>query len=115
MKIYHNPRCGKSREALALLRQNGIEPEVVEYLKTPLNAAQLERLGVLLNLEPQAMLRTDESLFKEKYKSLRLHPHEWLQVMSENPILIQRPIVAREHAAIIARPPELVLDFLKKK
>lgn len=114
MKIYHNPRCGKSRAALALLRQNGVEPEVVEYLKKPLTAPELEHLAVLLHINPVDMLRKGEPLFKEKFKTFKFQPHEWCMVMAENPILMERPIVVRGHAAIIARPPERVLELLEK-
>jgi arsenate reductase (glutaredoxin) len=112
VKIYHNPRCAKSREALAILRKKGLEPVVVEYLKTPPTIAELEHLAMLLHITPEAMLRKGEDLFKEKYRNLRLHPHEWIKVMAENPVLIERPIVVKGHRAIIARPPELLLDFL---
>lgn len=111
MKIYHNPRCSKSRETLRIIREHGIEPEVIEYLKTPPTKAELEQLLVKLHLSVKDLLRTDEKLFKEKYKGLNFTDEEWIMVMVENPQLIQRPVVVKNNKAVIARPPENVKDL----
>lgn len=112
--IYHNPRCAKSREALELLRAAGIEPDIVEYLKTPPDAATLDALCRKLGLEPQALVRFKEPLAKE----LGLGPQdvrpraEWLRLLAQNPLLIERPIVVRGARARLGRPPEAVRELL---
>ena len=112
IKIYHNPRCSKSREALAILEENGCKVNVVEYLKTPPDYNEIKDLLVRLNLKPQQIIRTGESLFKEKYKNKNFGDEEWIKILSENPILIERPIIVRKNKAIIGRPPQLVVDLL---
>lgn len=111
MKIYHNPRCSKSREALKLIRENGVEPEVVFYLKDAPSVSELKDILVKLHLNPGDIIRKEERLYKEKYKNMNFSDEEWLQVMSENPELIQRPLVIENNKAIICRPPENVLEF----
>jgi arsenate reductase (glutaredoxin) len=110
--IYHNPRCSKSRETLSILRENGIEPVVVEYLKNPPTKAALEMVLMKLHIKPVDLIRKSENLFKEKYKKLVLSDEEWIQVMLDNPVLIERPIVIRGNKAIIGRPPEGVLTLI---
>lgn len=111
--IYHNPRCSKSRMTLQLLRAQGIEPTVIEYLDAPPDQAGLERILALLSLEPRQLMRRNETV----YKALELDnpelDHEHLvQAMVENPILIERPIVVAGDQARIGRPPERVLEIL---
>jgi len=106
--IYHNPRCGKSRTALALLRERGVEPEVVEYLKTPPDAPTLACLLAALGLPAEQLLRTGESVFKEKYKGRTLDEAGWIAAMVADPILIERPIVVRGDRAVVGRPPERI-------
>ena len=110
--IYHNPRCSKSREALALLKENGITPKVVEYLKDVPTRKELELLVMQLGLPASELVRKNEALFKEKYKSLQLNEHEWIRVMHENPQLIERPVVVKGHTAVIGRPVDNVKDLL---
>ena len=114
VRIYHNPKCTKSRETLALLRDNGIEPEIVEYLKTPPTAADVEDLIGKLKVEPHAILRTKE----EPYKRLKLSPKSSqaavAKAIAEEPILLERPIVIAGKRAAIGRPPENVLQILPK-
>jgi len=112
MKIYHNPRCGKSRKTLALLEENGQRPEIILYLKKPPSAEELESVLNLLNFEPYDLIRTGESLYKEKFKGQNYAREEWLKIMVENPILIERPIVVHGDKAIIGRPPENVLSLI---
>lgn len=109
--IYHNPRCSKSRAALALLRENGIEPEVIEYLKTPPSAAKLRELVAMLGIKPDELVRTGEDLFKEKFKGRTLTDAQWIEALAENPILIERPIVVRADRAVLGRPPEKALEL----
>lgn len=111
--IYHNPRCSKSRETLALLKSRGVEPQVVEYLKTPPDAATLDRLLGLLGLEPRQLMRRKEP----PYAALGLDDPaksraELIAAMVANPVLIERPIVVKDGKAALGRPPEKVLEIL---
>jgi len=110
--IYHNPRCSKSREALALLKDNGITPKVVEYLKDVPTRKELELLVMELGIPASELVRKGEALYKEKYKGLNLNEHEWIRVMHENPKLIERPVVVKGHKAVIGRPMENVKNML---
>ena len=115
VKIYHNPRCSKSRETLSLLQSNGIEPDVVLYLETPPDADTIKALLQMLGMgSARELMRQKEEL----YKSLNLadsHLSEaaLIQAMVENPKLIERPIVVANGKARIGRPPEQVLDIVK--
>ncbi len=115
VKIYHNPRCSKSRETLSLLQSNGIEPDVVLYLETPPDADAIKALLQMLGMgSARELMRQKEEL----YKSLNLadsHLSEaaLIQAMVENPKLIERPIVVANGKARIGRPPEQVLDIVK--
>jgi len=111
--IYHNPRCGKSREALALLRGQGIEPVIVEYLDTPPDAAALKKLLTTLKLKPRDLLRTKE----KGYKALGLDDPDLsdgdlIKAMVEHPLLIERPIVVAGGKAVLGRPPKKVLGII---
>lgn len=110
--IYHNPRCSKSRQALALLQERGAEPEVLEYLKTPPTKAELKALLAKLGLKPEQVVRTGEELYKQKYRGRALTDDQWLDALAENPILLERPIVVRGSRAVLGRPPEKVLEVL---
>lgn len=111
--IYHNPRCSKSRQTLALLQERGLEPEIVRYLETPPDAATLRALLKMLGLAPRALMRRKEA----PYKDLRLADESLTEArliaaMVANPVLIERPIVTANGKAAIGRPPELVLSIL---
>ncbi len=112
--IYHNTRCSKSRCALDLLKEHGIEPEVVEYLKDAPSVEDLTKLVAKLGIPAEQLVRKSEALFKEKYKGLQLNEHEWIRVMHENPQLIERPIVVKGHTAVIGRPIENVQELIDK-
>ncbi|WP_345157526.1 arsenate reductase (glutaredoxin) [Pontibacter saemangeumensis] len=112
LTIYHNNRCSKSRQALELLQRSGQEVEVVEYLKKPPTAAQLKAVLQKLNMKPEQLLRKGEALYKESFKDKTLTDEEWLKVMVENPVLIERPIVLKGEKAVLGRPPEKVLELL---
>ncbi len=112
MKIYHNPRCRKSRETLELLRKHGIEPEIVEYLKTPPTKEELRDILRKLGMKPQDIVRKGEAIYKEQYKGKELSDEEWLDVLVQHPRLIERPIVVDGERAVIGRPPENVLNIL---
>ena len=110
--IYHNPRCSKSRQALAILTEGGATPEVVEYLTAPLDAPSLVALRDKMGLETRAMMRTGESLYKELNLKQETDAAKLVQAMAEHPILMQRPVVVSGDKALIARPPELAEQFL---
>lgn len=109
--IYHNPRCSKSREALALLNDKNLEVEVIEYLKDKPTVKQLKELINLLGIKPIQLIRTKEDVFKP-YKNKQLTEDEYITLMTEFPILIERPIVVKGNKAVIGRPPQMVLDIL---
>jgi arsenate reductase len=110
--IWHNPRCSKSRGALALLREHGVDPAVVRYLEEAPSRAELERvLGLLGTDDPRVIVRTDEA----RYRELGLAGADrdaLLDALAANPILIERPIVLAGERAVVGRPPEKVLDLL---
>ncbi len=111
--IYHNPRCSTSRRALALLRSRGIEPEIVEYLKTPPSAVELTRILALLGKGPREILRRKEPAFAaEGLDDAGLTDAEVVAAMVRSPVLIERPIVVAGERAALGRPPEAVLGIL---
>ena len=114
IEIYHNPRCSKSRQALQLLRDQGIEPEIVEYLKTPPDRQTLERILSLLGMEPRDLMRKKGKEYKEAgLDDPGLTREQLIDAMIEHPRLIERPIVVKERTkAALGRPPEQVLDIV---
>ena len=111
--IYHNPRCSKSRQTLQLLREQGVEPEIVEYLKTPPDEATLARILGQLGISAHELTRTGESLYKELgLDEASPNDAQMLRLLVENPKLIERPIVVTPQSAAIGRPPENVLKLL---
>ena len=111
--IYHNPRCSKSRATLALLNDNGVEPEIIEYLKVPLDKENLSKIIQALDCSAREIMRTGESIYKDlDLKNKDLDNDALLQIIVENPILLERPIVVSNNRAAIGRPPESVLDIL---
>jgi len=111
--IYHNPRCSKSRETLALMAEKGIKPKVVEYLKSPPSAAELARILKKLGLNPCDILRQSEPLYRElNLRHKELSDDALIALMAENPILIERPIVVTPDRAALGRPPAKVLEIL---
>lgn len=111
--IYHNPRCSKSRQTLQLLRENGVEPEIIEYLKEPPSVSVLKDILVKLELTALDIIRRDEKVFEEQHTDPdKLSNDELLAFMVKNPIVIQRPIVVRGTKAVLGRPPEKVITLL---
>ena len=113
MRLYYNPRCSKSRQALGLLQERGITPNIVEYLNTPLSEGDIKSLAALLGVEndPRAMMRTKE----DDYKANNLkeaNTDALFKAMANFPKLIERPIVVNGNKATIARPPEKALDVI---
>lgn len=112
--IYHNARCSKSRATLAILEQQNLEIEEIFYLETPPSKETLAALCVMMNIKPFEIVRTGEALFKELGLSKQdlKSDDEWLTILSDNPRLIERPIVQIGDRAIIGRPPENVLTII---
>ncbi|MBA3970573.1 MAG: arsenate reductase (glutaredoxin) [Bacteroidetes bacterium] len=114
VKLYHNTRCSKSRDVCTILEKKKVKTEVIEYLKTPLTQKELKDLLKMLNMKASELVRKGEPLFKEKYQGKKLTEVQWIKALIENPILIERPIIVKDDKAIIGRPPEKVIEFLKK-
>ncbi|HEY9169938.1 MAG TPA: arsenate reductase (glutaredoxin) [Lutibacter sp.] len=112
MKIYHNPRCGKSREGLAILQASKLSFEIINYLETTLSTAELTEIIKLLGISPIDLIRKNESIWKENYKGKNLSDAEIIKAMVKNPKLIERPIVINKGKAIVGRPPELIKSIL---
>lgn len=113
VKIYHNPRCSKSRQTLELLQAQGIEPEIIEYLKTPPSTAELNDILEKLDMEPRELMRKKEAEYKAAgLDDESLSRQALINGMVNNPILIERPIVIANGKAAIGRPPEDVLAIL---
>jgi len=112
MKIYHNPRCSKSRQTLTLIQERGKEIEIIEYLKNPLTFEDLELILVKLSISPIELVRNKEEIWKGNNKGKTLMDDEIIQAMVDNPKIIERPIVINGMKAIIGRPPENVLKIM---
>ncbi len=113
VELWHNPRCGTSRNALSLLRERGVEPTIVEYLKTPPSAARLEKVLKMLGLEPRELMRKKEAQYRELgLDDPKKTKKELVKAMVEHPILIERPIAIRGERAALGRPAEKVLEIL---
>ena len=111
--IYHNPRCSKSRQTLALLNNRGLSPRIVHYLDAPPSPATLKRLLAMLNMRPRQLLRTNEPQYGELHlEDPALTDDELIAAMTSHPVLIERPIVEANGQAAIGRPPESVLAIL---
>ncbi|MBT7951983.1 MAG: arsenate reductase (glutaredoxin) [Gammaproteobacteria bacterium] len=111
--IYHNPRCSKSRQTLQLLDEQGIEPNIIEYLNTPLSADELKQTLDSLGIRPRDLMRKGEAVYKETgLDDESLSDDQLIAAMLANPILIERPIVLANGKARIGRPPESVLEIL---
>ena len=111
--IYHNPKCSKSRQTLELLQSRGIEPEIIEYLKTPPGKSKLKEILKMLGMEPGELMRRHEDEYKKaKLDNPKLSKDDLIAAMIKYPILIERPIVIANGKAAIGRPPEKVLEIL---
>lgn len=113
IKIYHNPRCSKSRQTLALIEESGNQPQVIEYLKSPPTAEELDSILKKLNREPQELMRKGEKIYRElNLAEQEMSREEAIAVMVEHPKLIERPIVIKGRKAVLGRPPENVNELL---
>lgn len=111
MRIYHNPRCTKSRQALNLLTESGKSPEIIEYLKTPISESELKSVIDKLGIEPIELVRKGEAIYKEEFKSKDPSTVDWIKAMIDHPKLMERPIVVSGDKAVIGRPPGNVLQL----
>ena len=112
MKIYHNPRCTKSRQTLALLQENGVETEGILYLENIPTANDLKDLLSKLGISPMQLIRKGEAIWKENYKGKELSDAQIIDAMIAHPKLIERPIVVKDNKAVLGRPPENALELL---
>lgn len=112
MKIYHNARCSKSRQGLALLQDSNKDFEIIEYLKTPLSEKELTDIIDKLQIKPIELVRKNEAIWKEKYKGKNLSNKQIINAMVENPKLIERPIVVNGDLAVIGRPLDKIVSII---
>jgi len=108
MKIYHNPRCRKSRETLEILTQKGIEPEIILYLENTISEEELNKILKKLKVSASDIIRKGEAIYKEKFKGKKMTEGQWIKAMIKYPKLMERPIVVKGNRAVIGRPPENV-------
>lgn len=113
LKIYHNPRCRKSREALQYLEETKQSFDIINYIDKRLSKAEIEQLLNELSYQPEELIRKNEAIWKEQFKGKDLSVDELVSSLSENPKLIERPIISNGKSAVIARPLEKLIDFLK--
>ena len=112
MKIYNNPACSKCANVLALIQEKNITPEIINYLENPPTAEELKDIIKILGVSPIDIIRKGETVFQEKYAGKTLSEEEWIEAMTEHPILIERPIIIHGNKAVIGRPPVRVLEVL---
>ena len=110
--LYHNNRCAKSRQALKILQNSGLKFETIEYLKKPLTEKEIKNLLKLLQLNAENIIRKGELLYKEKFATTNISENEWIKILANNPVLIERPILVKGNKAILARAPEKILELL---
>lgn len=112
IKIYHNPKCKKSREGLKYLQDRGIKTDIVNYINDGISEDELKDIIKKLNLKPSDIVRRQEDMYKKELKGKNFTDIEWIRILTENPRLIQRPIVVAKYKAVIAQPPEKVEELL---
>ncbi len=112
IKIYHNPRCRKSREGLAILRDANLDVEIIKYLDTPPSEKEIKDILSKLGLKPIELVRTKEAIWKEKFKGKDLSDAAIIKAMHTYPKLIERPIVISDDKAALGRPPEAIKDII---
>ena len=112
MKIYHNPRCSKSRETLSIIQEAGKKVEIINYLDTPPSDQELKAILSKLGIPAEQLLRKNELVYKEQFSDKSFSEDEWIKTMVKHPKLIERPIVIDGQKAVIGRPPEKVLALL---
>lgn len=113
IKIYHNPRCSKSRDGLNILAESGEDFQIVKYLDIPMEKEEIKEVLSLLGISAEELIRKNEKVWKDNYKDKKFSEDELLEVMQEHPKLIERPIVVSGEKAVIGRPPEKIKDLIK--
>ncbi len=112
MKIFHNPRCSKSRQGLAILKDAKVDFEIVEYLKIPPSEKEIKDILSKLKMEPIDLVRKNELIWKTNYRGKNLSNDQIIKAMAENPKLIERPIVIHDDKAVLGRPPENISSLI---
>ncbi|MEI7981039.1 MAG: ArsC/Spx/MgsR family protein [Bacteroidota bacterium] len=112
LKIYHNPRCKKSRAGVLYLQEHAKDFEIIEYMRKPLTEKELEILLIKLNKKPLEIVRIQEEYYKQKLKGKNFEDHEWIKILIQNPNLMQRPIVETLYKAVIGDPAENIAPLL---
>ncbi len=112
VQIFHNPKCSTSRKVLLALQEAGVEPQVIEYLKTPPSETQLKEILRIGNLKPQDILRKRDKVFKEKFADKSLSDAQWIKAISEHPSILERPLCVSEDHAAICRPIDRWKEFV---
>jgi polyphosphate kinase len=112
MKIYHNPRCSKSREGLKYLEEKGFEVEIIDYMKNGITTVEIKEFLTKSGLKVTDIIRTNEDIYKTEFKGKELSTEEWIQILVENPKLIQRPLVIKGSHAVLARPSEEMMKLM---
>jgi arsenate reductase len=112
IQILHNPRCSKSRSVLKFLIEKGLEVEEIRYLYQPLTTEEIRNILKKLNIKPLDWVRKNEALFKTQFKDKQLSNNQWIEILANNPRLIERPVVINGDKAVIGRPLEKVLDII---
>lgn len=110
--IYHNNRCSKSRGACDILQSHGIEAEVIEYMKTPPTEKDIGDILKKLGMKASEIVRKGEEVYKTRYAGKEFSENEWIRILAENPVLIERPIIINGNKAVIGRPVEKVLEII---
>lgn len=112
IQMLHNPRCTKSRQALAILTESGENPQIIEYLKKPPTIEELQDIIAKLKIKPEELVRKKEPLYIENYKGMSFTDKQWIKILSENPVLIERPILIKGNKAVIGREEAKVRELL---
>jgi arsenate reductase len=112
LTVFHNTRCQKSRGVCEFLAEKKIRTNIIEYLHTPPTQKEIKELLKKLGMKASEIVRTNEPLYKEKYEGKKITQAQWIKILSENPILIERPIIVNGDKAVIGRPTEKVLELL---
>jgi len=112
IQILHNPRCSKSRSVLKYLNEQGLEVEEIRYMDQPLSANEIRNILKKLNIKPIDWVRKNENLFKTQFKGKQLNDDQWIDILTNNPKLIERPVVINGDKAVIGRPLEKILDII---
>jgi arsenate reductase (glutaredoxin) len=112
IRIYHHPRCRKSRAGLEYLQQKTGSFEIVDYIKNGISQEEIREILAKMNTAPSNLVRTQEDLYKKQLKGKDIPGDEWIRILAENPRLIQRPILVTEHKAVLGQPPENIAFLL---